>query len=66
MKNTYYVLHQFFMWGQFFIFDNNYLYVEFVAEFLKPVEAESNKSVLVRHKNHFDFVFHDFIQKLIP
>lgn len=60
MKNTNYILHKFFVRRQFLIFDDYYLYIERIAESLKPVKAEAGKSILVRYENHLDFVFHHF------
>lgn len=57
MKNTNYILHKFFVRRQFLIFDDYYLYIKRVAESLKPVKAEADKSILVRYENHLDLVF---------
>ena len=47
------------MLRKLFIFDNNYLYVELIAEIFKPFKAKTNKSILMGDKNHSDLVFHN-------
>ena len=60
------ILHQLFLRRQLLVLHDLDLHVELLAEPLKPVESEPDKTVLMRHEDKLDLIFHDIIQELIP
>ncbi|EEX67895.1 hypothetical protein MITSMUL_05419 [Mitsuokella multacida DSM 20544] len=61
MKYTDDILHQLFLRGQLLVLHDHDLHVELLAEPLKPIEPESDKTIAVRHEDHPDLIFHDSI-----
>ena len=61
MKYTDDILYQLFLRRQLLILHDHNLHVELLAESLKPVETEPDKTISMRYEDHPDWIFHDVI-----
>lgn len=66
MKYRNNILHEFFLWSQFFIVHHYYVCIKLHTESFKPVITKPDKPIFVGYDDCFNLLFHYFIQQLVP